>query len=96
MGLMGQEGKYSSQQGLLLPHMGCTWRKGKEGKREGRGGIQPPPFLFLFGVGREEGEGGILFPFSFPSSLFLLQFGQPTWEGRTGPLVAGAVPLLAH
>ena len=47
--------------------------------------IQPPPFLFLFGVGREEGEGGILFPFSFPPSPFLLQFGQPIW-GAHQPL----------
>ena len=44
--------------------------------------IRPPPFLLLFRVGREEGGGGILFPFSFPSSPFLLQFGQPIWEGH--------------
>ena len=58
-----------------------------------------PPFLFLFGVGREEGEGGILFPFSFPPSHFLLQFGQPIWEGSTGPLGAGlspSWPIKAH
>ena len=59
--------------------------------------IRPPPFLLLFGVGREEGEGGILFPFSFPPSRFLLQFGQPIWGGgHTSPFVAGVFPLLAH
>ena len=43
MSLMGQEGKRSSQQGLPCPPYGPHLRGRKQGKREGRGGIRPPP-----------------------------------------------------
>ena len=53
--------------------------------------IRPPPFLFLFRVGREEGEGEILFPFSFPSPIWPAHMG-----GRTSPYVSGSFTLWAH
>ena len=50
-----------------------------------------PPFLFLFRVGREEVEGGILFPlFSFILPLSFSTLASP-YGGRTSPF-----PLLAH
>ena len=54
-----------------------------------------PPLLFLFGVGREEGEGGILFPFTFLLPLSFSNLASP-YGGSTSPFASGAFPLLAH
>ena len=43
MGLMGQEGKRTSHQGLVRPPYGPNEKRRKQGKGEGEGGIQPPP-----------------------------------------------------
>src|SRR6266536_2525695 len=65
MGLMGQEGKRSSQQGLLRPPYGPHLRERKEGKREGRGGIRPPPSFPP--------------PSSFLPPPELMEGGRPNW-----------------
>ena len=89
-----------SSSGAPLIYIG--WRGGEAAKGVPQVGgillgvlpIRPPPFPIP--IRSRKGEGGILFPFSFPPSPFLLQFFQPIWEGRTSPFVDGVLPLLAH
>src|SRR5215216_4845135 len=78
MGLLGQEGKRSSQQGLLRPPYGLHLRERKGETREGRGGIRPPPSFPP--------------PSSFLPSPVLMEGGRrpsripPTWGALAAPL----------
>ena len=80
MGLMGQEGKRSSQQGLLRPPYGPHQRRKEKGKREGSGGIRPYWAL----VERRQGPQGEA---ARPHGLVRIGLGvQPTFPCSSPPL----------